>query len=187
MSALDVLAAASVARVTITLDGDGLILEAPKLPPDVVALLKTVKPDLLRVLAARNVAQAALGAGPPADCGESHWKPARSGLERFIGEGWGDQAVLLRWTAEELYRLPPLWSRIDLTGAAWLVGSLPTTSSSSRGRGRSSSFAGSAGSTLHDVSFVPFVPLFPGGDCGRKQTPMHRSSARSFTRMRSPP
>jgi hypothetical protein len=122
MSAIEALAAASAAGVAITLDGDGLVLEAPKLPPDVVALLKSVKPDLLRVLAAREAAQAALGARPPADCPESHWKPARRGLERFIAEGWGDQAALLGWTAEELYRVPPLWSRIDLTGAAWLVG-----------------------------------------------------------------
>jgi hypothetical protein len=123
MSALDALAAASASGVAVTLDGDGLILEAPKLPPDVVALLKSVKPDLLRVLGAREAAQAALAAEPPPDCSESHWKFARRGLERFIAEGWGDQATLLGWTSDELYRLPPLWSRIDLTGAAWLVGS----------------------------------------------------------------
>jgi hypothetical protein len=26
------------------------------------------------------------------------------------------------WTKDELYRVPPLWSRIDLTGAALLIG-----------------------------------------------------------------
>jgi hypothetical protein len=56
----------------VTLDGDGLILEAPKLPPDVVALLKSVKPDLLRVLGARAAARAALAAERPPDCPESH-------------------------------------------------------------------------------------------------------------------
>ena len=122
MSALDALAVASAAGVTITLDHDGLILEASKLPPDVVTMLKSVKPDLLRVLAAREAAQVALAAKRPADCPESDWKPARRGLERFIAEGWGDQAALLGWTAEELYCLPPFWSRIDLTGAAWIVG-----------------------------------------------------------------
>jgi hypothetical protein len=116
------LAAASAAGVAVTLDGDGLVLEAQKLPPDIVALLKSVKPDLLRVLAAREAAQAALTAKPSADCPKSHWKRARRGIERFMAEGWGDQAALLGWTAEELYRLPSLWSRIDLTGAAWLVG-----------------------------------------------------------------
>ena len=60
----------------ITLDGDGLILEAPKLPRDVVALLKSVKPDLLRVLAAREVAQAVLSTPAPADCPDDRWQEA---------------------------------------------------------------------------------------------------------------
>jgi hypothetical protein len=34
----------------------------------------------------------------------------------------GDRAALLGWTKDELYRVPRLWSRIDLTGAALLVG-----------------------------------------------------------------
>ena len=76
MSAIDALATASAAGVTITLDRDGLILEAPKLPPDVVALLKSVKPDLLRVLAVRKAAQAALAARPPADCPKSKGRGA---------------------------------------------------------------------------------------------------------------
>jgi hypothetical protein len=122
MSAIEALATASAVGIRVTLDGDGLILEAPKLWPDVVALLKSVKPDLLRVLGAREAAQAALAAQPPPDCPGSRWKVARRGLERFAAEGWGDQATLLGWTSEELYRLPPSWSRIDLTGAAWLVG-----------------------------------------------------------------
>ena len=44
------------------------------------------------------------------------------GLERFLAGGWGDKAALIGWTSEDLYRVPPLWSRIDLTGAALLVG-----------------------------------------------------------------
>jgi FGGY-family pentulose kinase len=81
---------------------------------------------------------------------------------------------MLDWTPEELYRVPPLWSRIDLTGAALLVGfrRVPTTSLSSRDRGRGSNFAGSAGSIWHDVPFVSFVPLFPGVSAGGKQIPM---------------
>jgi hypothetical protein len=66
MSAVEALAVASAAGIRITLDGDGLILEAPKLPP-VINLLKSVKPDVLRVLAAREAAQAVLAAPPPAD------------------------------------------------------------------------------------------------------------------------
>ena len=68
MSAVEALAVASAAGIRITLDGDGLILEAPKLPPDVINLLKSVKPDVLRVLAAREAAQAVLAAPrPPTD------------------------------------------------------------------------------------------------------------------------
>jgi hypothetical protein len=67
MSAVEALAVASAAGIRITLGGDGLILEAPKLPPDVINLLKSVKPDVLRVLAAREAAQAVLAAPPPAD------------------------------------------------------------------------------------------------------------------------
>jgi hypothetical protein len=94
MSAVEALAAASAAGIRITLDGDGLILEAPKLPCDVVALLKSVKPDLLRVLAAREVAQGVLSAHPPADCPDDRWQEATRGLDRFVAEGWGDKAAL---------------------------------------------------------------------------------------------
>ena len=44
------------------------------------------------------------------------------GLKRFVDDGWSDKAALLGWTGVELYRVPPKWSRIDLTGAALLIG-----------------------------------------------------------------
>ena len=90
--------------------------------PDIVALLRTVKPDLLRVLAGREAARAALNAEPPPDCLPQRWVAAQEGLKRFVADGWGDQAALLGWTADELYRVPPVWARVDLTGAALLVG-----------------------------------------------------------------
>jgi hypothetical protein len=69
--ALDALAAAEAAGVKIILNGDALVLEArPKLPSDVVAQLKTVKPELLRVLAGREAAMATMEANPPPDCSE---------------------------------------------------------------------------------------------------------------------
>ena len=120
--ALEALAAAESAGVKITLDGDGLILEADPLPPDIVALLRTVKPDLLRVLTSREAARAALNAAAPPDCLPQRWVAAQESLRRFVRDGWFDQAALLGWTADELYRVPPLWSRVDLTGAALLVG-----------------------------------------------------------------
>ena len=48
--ALEALAAAKASGVKVIRQGDALILEAtPKLPPDVVALFKAAKPDLLRI------------------------------------------------------------------------------------------------------------------------------------------
>ena len=120
--ALQALAAAKTAGVKITLDGDGLILEADPLPPDIVALLRTVKPELLLILAGREAAQAALNATAPPDCPPRRWAEAQDGLQRFVADGWGDQAALLGWSPEELYRVPPAWRRIDLSGAALLVG-----------------------------------------------------------------
>jgi hypothetical protein len=124
MSALEAMAAAKAAGVRLSLDGDGLILEtlAPELPADVVELLKATKPDLLHVLEWREAAKAALAAAAPVDCSEDRWTTAVRGLHRFVVEGWGDRAALMGWTKDELYRVPPLWSRIDLTGAALLIG-----------------------------------------------------------------
>jgi hypothetical protein len=120
--ALEAIAAAKSAGVKITLDGDGLILEADPLPPDIVALLRTVKPDLLRVLASREAARAALNAAAPPDCLPQRWVAAQESLRRFVRDGWCDQTALLGWTTDELYRVPSLWSRVDLTGAALLIG-----------------------------------------------------------------
>ena len=119
--ALQALATAQAAGVTVTLDGDGLILE-PTPPAAIITLLKTVKPDLLRILAGREAAQAAFEARAPADCTEERWAVAQYGLQHFVNQGWCDQAALLGWSVEELYRVPPVWSRVDLTGAALSIG-----------------------------------------------------------------
>ena len=74
--ALKALAAAKTAGVKITLDGDGLIFEADPLPSDLVALLSTLKPDLLRVLAGREAAKIAINATPPPDCLPRRWTEA---------------------------------------------------------------------------------------------------------------
>jgi hypothetical protein len=145
MSAIEALAAAKAAGVRLTLDApDGIILETktPPLPADLVALLKAAKPDLMRILEWREAARAALNAIPPEDCGttwiatgvrvtakgkaldgvrENRWAIAMHGLRRFVGEGWGDQACLMGWTKEELYRVPPRWARVDLTGAGLMI------------------------------------------------------------------
>jgi hypothetical protein len=61
------LAAAKASGVKVIRQGDALILEAtPKLPPDVVALLKAAKPDLLCILTGREAAKGTLDAKAPA-------------------------------------------------------------------------------------------------------------------------
>ena len=104
-------------------DGSSVVYQAKAAPPpDVVAVLAAAKPDFLRVLAGREAARAALNAAAPPDCLPQRWVAAQESLRRFVRDGWCDQAALLGWTADELYRVPPLWSRVDLTGAALLVG-----------------------------------------------------------------
>ena len=119
--ALRALAAANAAGVAVILDGDGLILD-PMPAADLVAELKAVKPDLLRVLAGRVAARAIINtAEPPPDCSEQRWVVARRGLKRFLDEGWGDQSTLLGWTSKSFIAVPPVWGRVDLCGAALLI------------------------------------------------------------------
>jgi hypothetical protein len=125
--ALVILAIAKAAGVTVVRDGDALVLEEG--PPDldgVVALLTEAKPDLMRILVGREAARATFKAQPPPDCSPGRWDEARQGLEAFMRDGWGDQAVLLGWTTTELYRVPESWGRVDQCGAALLIGDADT-------------------------------------------------------------
>jgi hypothetical protein len=109
--------------IRLKADGSGLILEADaNPPPDVLEALRAAKPDLLRILIGREAAKAASEAAAPPDCSETRWAKAQYGLQRFVNGGWCDQAARLGWTIEELYRVPPVWARVSLTGAALLIG-----------------------------------------------------------------
>ena len=120
--ALKALAAANAAGVAVILDGDGLILD-PTPPATLITQIKAVKPDLLRVLAGREAARAVIHtAEPPPECSPQRWVVARRGLRRFVQDGWADSAALFGWTLEELYAVPPVWGRVDLCGAALLIG-----------------------------------------------------------------
>jgi hypothetical protein len=123
VSAFEAIAAATAAGVKLTLDGDGIIVETetPPLPADVVEALRAVKSDLMRVLEWREAAKSAFDAKPPSGARADIWTKALRGLHRFVWEGWADRAALMGWTKAELYRLPPVWARVDLTGAALLI------------------------------------------------------------------
>jgi hypothetical protein len=146
MSAFEAFAAAKAAGVRIALESDGRILvetKTPPLPADVVALLRAVKPDLMRVLEWREAAWETASSPPPRDCGDvwvpsgvrrtdkrtvltgdfqNEWPIAMDGLNRFVLDGWGDQACLMGWSKRQLYARPWKWSQIHLTGAALLIG-----------------------------------------------------------------
>ena len=122
MTVLD-LARSHGVEIRLKADGSGIIFEADAAPPpDVVARLSEAKPILLHILAGREAGRTAMNATAPDDCPPQRWAEAQDGLQRFIRDGWGDQAALLGWTAEELYRVPPVWARVDLTGAALMTG-----------------------------------------------------------------
>jgi hypothetical protein len=106
VSALEALGLAKAAGVKLILDDGDIIAEAPKLPPDVVDLLRSVKPDLTRILMCRDAARKVCSATAPPDCSEERWTITLRGLRRFLVEGWGDRAALLGWTKDELYRMP---------------------------------------------------------------------------------
>ena len=122
MTVLD-LARSHGVEIRLKADGSGLVFEADAAPPpDVVAILAAAKPDFLRVLAGREAAKIATNAESPPDCLPRRWTEAQDGLRRFVADGWGDQASLLGWSVDELYRVPPVWARVDLTGAALMIG-----------------------------------------------------------------
>jgi hypothetical protein len=111
------------AGVRVKLQGGRIMIGYRQEPPAaVVDLLRANEAALLMVLLAREAALAALGGECPEDCSDARWVTALRGLKRFLGAGWSDKAALFGWTALELYRVPPQWSRIDLTGAALLIG-----------------------------------------------------------------
>jgi hypothetical protein len=123
LSALELLTDARKAGVVLILEGNDIIARTKgPLPADVLALLKGAKPELLRVLACREMAEAALASERPIGATNEQWSEALDGLRRFLDEGWGDRAVALAWPQDELYRVPERWARVDLCGAALLIG-----------------------------------------------------------------
>jgi hypothetical protein len=63
----------------------------------------------------------------PEDVSDAHWETALLGLRAFLDAGWGDKAEAAGWRHDELYRVPPVWARVDLCGAGLLIGDRTVT------------------------------------------------------------
>ena len=61
-------------------------------------------------------------AAKPADATAPQWRRAIEGLESFLLSGWADEALRLGWPKTELFRIPPVWARVELCGAGLLIG-----------------------------------------------------------------
>ena len=63
----------------------------------------------------------------PSDVSGGQWQTAMDGLWVFLAAGYGAEAERLGWPRDELYAVPPLWSRVELCGAGLLVGDREVT------------------------------------------------------------
>jgi hypothetical protein len=109
-------------------DGKAAFQAAAAPPAGVIALIDARKaeisgflhPDAIR---RRLGAQAEVLQAPrPPDVNNPQWEVAMKGLRSFIERGHGDEALRLGWPHSELFAVPPLWSRVDLCGAALMIG-----------------------------------------------------------------
>lgn len=109
-------------------DGKAVFKAAAEPPSDVVALIDTHKADISAFLhpdAVRRRLEAnaeVLRAVRPPDISNGHWEVALRGLRAFLAAGLGAEAERLGWPRYELYAVPPMWARVDLCGAALLIG-----------------------------------------------------------------
>jgi hypothetical protein len=55
------------------------------------------------------------------------------GLRTFFAAGHADEALRFGWSHDELFRVPPLWTRVDLCGVALLIGDCEVVSITSTG------------------------------------------------------
>jgi len=61
-------------------------------------------------------------AARPSDVLNDPWRHTIDGLRIFLLSGLGDEAERLGWLRDELYAVPSVWNRVDLCGAALLIG-----------------------------------------------------------------
>jgi hypothetical protein len=109
-------------------DGKAVFKAAAAPPADIVTLIDARKAEVSAFLHPEAVqcrldAEAeVLRAQQPPDVTAPQWEAALRGLRSFIELGHADEALRLGWPRDELYAVPPLWSRVDLCGAALAVG-----------------------------------------------------------------
>jgi hypothetical protein len=109
-------------------NGKAVFKAAARPPAEVIALIEARKAEISAFLHPESVkrrldAEAeAIGAKRPVDTTDERWEEALRGLMRFRADGHGAAAERAGWSRDELYASPPLWARIDLCGAALLIG-----------------------------------------------------------------
>ena len=129
MTAAEVLTLAKAHGVTIKLDGAELELTADRKPgADLLDAIAGCKAEIITFLhpdAVRRRLEAeaeVLRAPRPPDVADADWAAALRGLRAFLAAGYGEEAERLGWPKAELFAVPPLWSRVDLCGAALAIG-----------------------------------------------------------------
>ena len=109
-------------------DGKAVFKAATEPPADIVALIDARKAEISAFLHPEAVqcrldAEAEVLRAPrPPDVSDGHWEVALRGLRSFIELGYGDEALRLGWPPDELYAVPPVWSRVDLCGVGLAIG-----------------------------------------------------------------
>jgi hypothetical protein len=111
-------------------DGRAVFSAAAEPPADVVALIDARKAEIsefLRPDAVQRRLYAEADLPRPPDVSDGAWRTATVGLRAFLAAGYGDEALRLDWSRDELFAVPPVWSRVDLCGAALLIGDCAVT------------------------------------------------------------
>jgi hypothetical protein len=109
-------------------DSKAVFRAAAAPPTGIVALINARKAEVSAFLNPEAVqrrfdAEAEVLRAPrPPDVSDGHWEVALRGLRSFIELGYAAEAERLGWPRDELYAVPPLWSRVDLCGCALLIG-----------------------------------------------------------------
>jgi hypothetical protein len=175
MSAAEALRIARGAGVELTLDGDGLLIDAAsEPPPSVLEELRRYKPDIIELLRTDHdrrpytQAFAGLRSQRPQLIEHDRWQQAIQDADSFLTT-WGAQAQALGWTAHELFGLhavPPRpaptyrrLSRYDETGLIWLLHDRPVVALAEA----TAAIQGTTGRLVYRKHNKP--ALGPVGDC----------------------